>query len=205
MASLLEFAATIIAVSASGVLAPGPLFTSNVSYGIRGGWKSGIKMAYGHTLVELPLVILIGLGALSLGSLPFFRQYVSALGAISLFIFGGLQLWSSIKKPVTERPPTHGPFIVGIMLSALNPFFLVWWLTIGFKLVSDALALYSFMGIAIVFGFHIWMDYAWLGTVAFFSNKGRAILSTKNYKLLMVGLSVVLVYFGIEFLASALG
>src|SRR5574337_426110 len=197
MMPILEFAITVAIISASGVLAPGPLFTSNVAYGIRGGWKSGIKVAYGHTLVELPLVILIGIGAVSLNAFPFFREYVSILGAISLFIFAGLQIRSSVKKSTLENMPKHGPFFIGIVLSALNPFFLIWWLGIGFKLISDALLSYSFIGIGIVFGLHIWMDYAWLGAVGFLSSRGKTILSTKNYKIFMIALSGILFYFGI--------
>jgi len=85
----------------------------------------------------------------------------------------------------------------------LNPFFLIWWITIGFKLISDAILLYSFVGIGIMFGFHIWMDYAWLGTVGFLSSRGKNILSTRNYKIFMIALSGSLVYFGINFLFQA--
>ena len=205
MTTIAEFAITVVAISASGVMAPGPLFASNIAYGTRGGWRSGIKMAYGHTLVEFPLVVLIGIGSASLGTFPQFREYISVLGAASLFVFAGLQIRSIAKKRSAERSSRHGPLLVGAALSAFNPFFLLWWLTIGFKLISDAVALYSLVGIGIVFGFHIWMDYAWLGTVGFLSNRGSSFFSTKNYKIFMVMLSGVLVYFGITFLTSVTG
>ncbi|HJT10590.1 MAG TPA: LysE family transporter [Candidatus Nitrosotalea sp.] len=200
MTSILEFAATVIIISVSGVMSPGPLFAANVAYGTRLGWKSGIKMAYGHTLVELPLVILLGIGAISLSVLPQFREYISILGAISLFAFAGLQIRTIYRSSFLQSSPKYGPFFMGAILSALNPFFLIWWFTIGFKLISDSLVLYSFIGIGIMFGFHIWMDYAWLGTVGFLSKRGKNILSTKNYKIFMIALSGILVYFGIIFL-----
>ena len=87
----------------------------------------------------------------------------------------------------------------------MNPFFLIWWFTIGFKLISDSLVLASFAGIGIMFAFHIWMDYAWLGTVGFLSSKGKAILSSKNYGIFMIAVSGVLVYFGIVFALEAVG
>ena len=62
MSQLLEFSVLVIVISASGVMAPGPLFAANIAHGLRGGVKSGIKMAIGHTIVELPLVILLGIG-----------------------------------------------------------------------------------------------------------------------------------------------
>jgi len=203
MTTLLEFALTVITISVSGVMSPGPLFTANVAYGIRGGWKTGIKMACGHTVVELPLVILLGIGAISFTAFPQFREYIAILGAISLFVFAGLQVRTTLRESSSGNLPKHDPFFIGILFSALNPFFLIWWITIGFKLISDAILLYSFVGIGIMFGFHIWMDYTWLGAVGFLSSRGKKILSTKNYKVFMIALSGVLVYFGINFLVQA--
>lgn len=203
MTTLLEFALTVITISVSGVMSPGPLFTANVAYGIRGGWKTGIKMACGHTVVELPLVILLGIGAISFTAFPQFREYIAILGAISLFVFAGLQVRTTLRESSSGNLPKHGPFFIGILFSVLNPFFLIWWITIGFKLISDAILLYSFVGIGIMFGFHIWMDYTWLGAVGFLSSRGKKILSTKNYKVFMIALSGVLVYFGINFLVQA--
>jgi len=204
MVQLAEFAVAVIVISISGVMSPGPLFAANVAYGLREGTKAGLKMAYGHTVVELPLVILLGIGALSLEILPQFREMIALLGAISLFVFAGIQIRSVLKKPTTVFEGKHGPFFAGIMLSALNPFFLIWWFTIGFKLISDALVIASFAGIGIMFVFHIWMDYAWLCTVSFLSSKGKKILSNKNYTMFMIGISGVLIYFGIAFAKEAL-
>ena len=204
MTTLLEFALTVITISVSGVMSPGPLFAANIAYGTRAGWKTGIKMACGHTIIELPLVILLGIGAISFTAFPQFRTYISTLGAISLFVFAGLQIKTTLGNTNSTSLPKHGPFFIGILLSALNPFFLIWWITIGFKLISDALLLYSFVGIGIMFGFHIWMDYAWLGTVGFLSSRGKKILTAKNYKIFMTVLSGALVYFGIIFLVQDL-
>jgi threonine/homoserine/homoserine lactone efflux protein len=205
MVQLFEFAIAVITISVSGVMSPGPLFAANLAYGLKGGAKAGLKMAYGHTVVELPLVILLGVGVLSLESIPYFREIVALLGAISLFVFAGMQIKSVLKKPASIFEGKHGPFLAGIMLSALNPFFLIWWFTIGFKLISDALILASFAGIGIMFAFHIWMDYAWLGTVGYLSSKGKKILSSKNYVLFMIAISGILVYFGVMFVLEALG
>ena len=204
MVQLAEFAVAVIVISISGVMSPGPLFAANVAYGLREGTKAGLKMAYGHTVVELPLVILLGIGALSLEILPQFREIIALLGAISLFVFAGIQIRSVLKKPTRVFEGKHGPFLAGIKLSALNPFFLIWWFTIGFKLISDALVIASFAGIGIMFVFHIWMDYAWLCTVSFLSSKGKKILSNKNYTMFMIGISGVLIYFGIAFAKEAL-
>ena len=195
-----EFALIVIIVSASGVMAPGPLFAANISYGLRGGIRAGLKMAIGHTIVELPLVILLGIGVLSLESFPEFRTIITILGAFTLFGFAILQILKIYKtKEELSKIPEQGPLITGIALSALNPFFLMWWLTIGFKLISDAMEAWSFVGILLMFGLHIWLDFVWLGAIAYFASKANKILSNRNYKFLMLGLSATMIYFGITF------
>jgi threonine/homoserine/homoserine lactone efflux protein len=198
---MIEFAVLVIIISASGVMSPGPLFAANITYGLREGFRSGIKIAIGHSIVELPLVILLGIGAFSLETFPEFRVIISIFGAITLFGFASMQIKSIFKKNTDiSTKPKHGPIITGILFSALNPFFIVWWLTIGFKLISDAMLIWAFAGILIVFVLHIWMDFVWLGMVAFFASKSVKIISNRNYKIMIAGLSVVLIYFGIMFL-----
>lgn len=204
MEQLFGFAILVVVISASGVMSPGPLFAANIFYGLKGGAKAGLKMAYGHTVVELPLVILLGIGAFSLETFPEFRTYITMVGAIGLFAFAGIQLKQVLKNKIDViNEPKHGPFLAGILLSALNPFFIIWWLTIGFKLISDSLIYWSFWGILIMFLLHIWMDYAWLSSTALVSSKVTKILSNRSFKFLVIGLSIVLVYFGITFLLDA--
>ena len=205
MIQIIEFAILVIIISASGVMSPGPLFAANITYGLREGVKAGIKIAIGHSIVELPLVILLGIGVFSLEIFPEFRTIISIFGAITLFGFAGIQITTVLKKKKNIlNKPKQGPIVTGILLSALNPFFIVWWLTIGFKLISDAMLLWAFAGILIVFVLHIWMDFAWLGITAFLASKSKGIISNTNYKIIILGLSATLIYFGIVFLIDAM-
>ena len=200
---MIEFVVLVIIISVSGVMSPGPLFAANITYGLKEGFRSGIKIAIGHSIVELPLVILLGIGAFSLEIFPEFRVIISIFGAITLFGFAGMQIKSMFKKNGgISTKPKHGPIITGILFSALNPFFIIWWLTIGLKLISDAMLVWAFAGVLIVFVFHIWMDFVWLGMVAFFASKSVKIISNRNYKIIMAGLSLILIYFGITFLTD---
>ena len=205
MEQFLEFAVLVIAISASGVMAPGPLFAANIAYGLREGIRSGITMAIGHSIVEFPLILLLGVGVFSLEIFPEFRILISVLGATTLFVFAIIQIKTVFsRKEISKVSPKQGPLITGILLSALNPFFIIWWITIGFKLISDAMLIWAFAGIIILFALHVWMDFAWLGIVSFLASKSSMILSNKNYKILMVCLSSILVYFGIVFLADTM-
>lgn len=206
MEQLLGFATVVIIISASGVMSPGPLFAANIFYGLKGGAKAGLKIAYGHTIVELPLVILLGIGVFSLETFPEFKTFIAIIGAIGLFVFAIFQLKHVFKNKLEiTNAPKHGPFLTGIILSALNPFFIIWWLTIGFKLISDSLIIWSFWGILIMFLLHIWMDYLWLISTAIVSSRISKILSNRSFKFLVVGLSIILIYFGFTFLVDVLG
>jgi len=205
MNEIVVFATSVILISASGVMSPGPLFAANLFYGLQQNAKSGIKMACGHTVVELPLVVLLGLGVFSLEVFPQFRTIISILGAFTLFGFAVIQIRNSFKADLPIKfQSKQGAFYSGILLSALNPFFLIWWVTIGFKLISDALQIWSFVGIFIMFGFHIWMDYLWMGSIAFLSSKSSHFISSKIFRLVLLTLSGFLIYFGITFLLEVI-
>ena len=205
MSNIIEFAIIVIIISASGVMSPGPLFAANITYGLKQGTKAGIKIAIGHSIVELPLVILLGIGIFSLEIFPEFKTIISILGAITLFVFAFMQIKSTLKKNKKyETKLKQGPIITGVLLSALNPFFIIWWLTIGLKLISDAMAIWAFVGILIVFVLHVWMDFVWLGSTAFLISKSKKIISNTNYKIIMLALSVILIYFGITFLTDVI-
>lgn len=76
------FAATVVLVSASGVMAPGPLLAANIAQGMSGGARAGLKVAAGHAAVELPLVLAVAAGALSLAAVPGAGRAVAAAGEI---------------------------------------------------------------------------------------------------------------------------
>ncbi|MBM3895581.1 MAG: lysine transporter LysE [Thaumarchaeota archaeon] len=204
MEQLLGFAATVIIISTSGVMSPGPLFAANIFYGLKEGAKGGLKMSFGHTVVELPLIILLGIGIVSLESVPQFRIIIAILGALGLFGFAGLQLKSVFGNDANKQIKTkYGPFFSGILFSALNPFFIIWWFTVGFKLISDSIVLWSLWGLLILFALHIWMDFAWLTSTSYLSSKSSKFLSQRNYRFLFIAISGFMIYFGITFLLDA--
>ena len=203
MEVILPFAVMVIAISASGVMSPGPLFTANIVYGLKEGKIAGLKIAMGHTVVEFPLIVFLGLVTISLEKFPEYRILITVIGAIGLFVFAGLQIKSIFGKDFRNKTNSNkNSFLAGIFLSALNPFFIIWWLTIGIVLITESIALWGFSGILILFIFHIWMDYVWLFAVAGFASKAKNVLSNNNYKILIIGLSILLVYFGIQFLVQ---
>jgi threonine/homoserine/homoserine lactone efflux protein len=197
-----------VGVSASGVLAPGPLFIANLLQGARQGSRAGLKMAYGHTIVEFPLIALLAVGIVS--SFTLLNSHLDTIGlvgGVAILGFAAFQVLSlrQIKdNPTLAGSKGRGPFVTGIVLTALNPFFLVWWLTVGLKVIADSLTFGVVAGILLVFGFHIWMDYVWLTGSAYLSSRGASLLKSKYYVLLVLGLTGVLVYFGLNFIIASI-
>ena len=211
---LLGFGAQVVFTSASGVISPGPLFFANLVYGSKQGIYSGIKIAHGHTIVELPLIIILASGLITFSSITttnLVSKLISLSGGIVILVFSAVQIESLLKKKKGEKKiyfnmhNKKDPLIIGSILSALNPFFIVWWLTAGLKLISDSLELYGFaMGIVVVFSFHIWMDYGWLAVTAHLISRGTLIFRSKYYSILLLALNAALIYYGIYFIVTGL-
>ena len=211
---LLGFGAQVVFTSASGVISPGPLFFANLVYGSKQGIYSGIKMAHGHTIVELPLIIILASGLITFSSITttnLVSKLINLSGGIVILVFSAVQIEALLKKKKGEKKiyfnmhNKKDPLIIGSILSALNPFFILWWLTAGLKLISDSLELYGFaMGIVVVFSFHIWMDYGWLAVTAHLISRGTLIFRSKYYPILLLTLNAALIYYGIYFIVTGL-
>jgi threonine/homoserine/homoserine lactone efflux protein len=96
-------------------------------------------------------------------------KIISFVGGISIIGFASTQIFNVTKGKVDHKLAYGGvsnkkaPILLGAMFSALNPLFLIWWFTIGLKLISDSIHFFGLVnGILILFSSHIWMDYAWL-------------------------------------------
>jgi threonine/homoserine/homoserine lactone efflux protein len=204
---VLTLAVTVILVTASGALAPGPLFFATISHGTRLGFKSGLIFAIGHTLIEFTLVMLLAAGLLTLANEPIAKVAVGILGGAVLIIFGALQIRSSIifrpNRVEPKLPEKRNLLFIGLAFTGLNPFFLVWWLTVGANLILISLAFASLAGVIFMYACHVWMDYVWLLIVAHLAKIGANIAGFKWYRLILAVFGVILIYFGFTFLANS--
>jgi len=207
-----EFAIEVVFLSASGVLSPGPLFFANLIYGSRQGFRGGIKMASGHTIVELPIILMLSFGLFHFSVTSVVHnatlKSIGLLGGITIVVFSMLQIRSVVIREKnrslgnlidrTKYSLSNKPILNGMIFSLLNPFFIVWWFTVGLKIISDSISIFGIvLGGLAVFIFHIWMDYVWLGGTSFLVQKGVSILDVRFYNIFLLGLSVLLVIFGL--------
>ena len=158
-------------------------------------------------MVELPLVLALALGLLAAASQPFIRYVIGLFGGAGLICFGVLQIYETIKrKPHSTVKPARLPassLALGIALTGLNPYFILWWLTIGSVLIVQALAFAAIIGVLIMYLAHVWMDYAFLTTLAHLGKKGEDVVGSRYYKFVLIAFGLILVYYGATFVLNA--
>ncbi|MBN1280095.1 MAG: LysE family transporter [Candidatus Thermoplasmatota archaeon] len=205
---LLGFVVTVILLTASGALAPGPLFVQTIAQGARTGARSGLIFSLAHTLVEFSLIMLLAFGLLAVRNEGVLRNSIGVLGGCVLILFGAYQLLGSLRKKQLEQKPAAAPahrlFFIGVLFTALNPYFIVWWLTVGSTLIFMALELAALAGVIFMFLCHVWMDYVWLTAVSYLAKRGVNALGSTWYRVLIGVFGVILIYFGMTFLGDVL-
>ncbi len=190
------FIIEVMLITVSGALSPGPLTIATLRKGLDEGWKAGFKSSLGHMTFEFPLVLALALGAAQTFTLKIFRIIIGFVGSFILALFGYMQLKSNSSDDSFETKFMGGSaFWIGFSLSAFNPYFIVWWATVGLKLVIDALSMASLIGILIMYIAHVWIDYAWLSFICYLAFKGKSLLNEKTIKILNLILSSLMFFF----------
>ncbi|MEA3507070.1 MAG: LysE family transporter [Elusimicrobiota bacterium] len=196
-------------VALSGALVPGPLLTITVAQSLKRGFKAGPLIIAGHAILELALITAILLGFKNFLGREAVIITVYFAGGIML-IYMGTKLFSANKIPSPEESDTPDkdyethPVISGILVSLSNPYWLIWWITIGLGYIIKALK-YKYMGLAFFFGGHITADLAWYSIVSFTISRGKTkITGTALYKNLITACGVFLILFGLWFIGSGL-
>jgi len=202
------FIATIVVVTASGALAPGPLFFVNIAHGTKSGAKGGVAFSIGHSIIEFSLVVLLACGLLAVVEEPTVKSIIGIIGGTFLIVFGVLQIHQFLisksdvfgEKSISLR----NPVLLGLFFTGLNPYFIIWWLTVGLKLISNSITFASWAGVLLMYVAHVWMDYVWLTVTAHLAKRGTSLVGSSGYRIAMTVFGGILVCFGLYFLFSAL-
>uniref|UniRef100_A0A7C2IVS7 Lysine transporter LysE n=1 Tax=Ammonifex degensii TaxID=42838 RepID=A0A7C2IVS7_9THEO len=184
---------TAFVVALTGAMMPGPLLTVTVAESVRDGPRAGPLLVAGHGVLEAVLVV-----ALALGLGPFIsRQGVVA--GIAL-LGGGFLLWMGVtivgnalagritldikaEKKAPPRPAAGAGRLVGLgaAVSISNPYWSLWWATIGLSYVNVALNR-GWEGVTVFYAGHILADLAWYAAVAVAVAGGRRFLTPALYR-----------------------
>jgi len=200
--NLPDFIVTVILVTASGALAPGPLFFGLLMNGSKEGARAGFSCAIGHTIIELPLV--------PAASQPVVKSGIGLMGGVGLIGFGLVQIHETLRNAQTEVSSKTAKFsasslVLGVALTGLNPYFILWWLTIGSVLIVQALAFAAIIGVLVMYVAHVWMDYVFLTGIAHLAKKGKNVDGSRYYRIILVAFGLILIGYGFKFLLDVAG
>jgi threonine/homoserine/homoserine lactone efflux protein len=189
------------AIGLSGALAPGPFLAAVISESSRHGFKSGPLMILGHALLEILMVAVLVLGFGQFIKNPVILTVIGFAGAVILVYFGGSMLFSAPKLSLecasAQRPPA-GHVLMGITMSLANPYWTIWWLTIGLGLVLSAQRSGP-AAIAVFFAGHISADLGWYSIVSYIMSRGKKFIALPVYRTVIALCGITLIAFGVYF------
>lgn len=210
---MFEFAAIFggsFTLGLSGILTPGPILTVTIAESARRGFKAGPLIISGHALLELILVlaIILGLGAYLKSSIV--MGIIALLGGAMLIWLGigmlrtagGLSLRAE-KVGIGPKYTPH-PVVLGMVASVSNPYWTLWWATIGLGYLMAAMKL-GIGGVIMFFFGHITADFAWYSIVSLGISRGKSLLKDRTYQMIIRFCGLFLLGFGVWFLVSAKG
>jgi threonine/homoserine/homoserine lactone efflux protein len=199
--SLLSLFFVSFAIALSGALAPGPFLAAVISESSRHGFRSGPLMILGHAFLEIVMVAVLVLGLGQFIRNPLILAAIGLSGAVILVCFGLTMLVSAPKLHLefasVPRPPA-GHVLLGITMSLANPYWTVWWLTIGLGLVLSAQKS-GLAAVAVFFAGHISADLAWYSIVSYIMSRGKKFISLPVYRVVIAACGITLIAFGIYF------
>ena len=179
---------------------PGPMFAVAVARSYRSQFV-GLKIALGHAIVEVPLMLLIYFG--------FGRFFEKEPVQITLYLVGGaILVWMGIsmftkRGSVVERGKELRcrSVVAGVATSLLNPFFFLWWAAVGSMLIMKSLT-FGFTGFALLITVHLLCDFGWLASLSVLVYRTKSLWGGKVQVGLLTACSLLLIGFGGWFLSS---
>jgi threonine/homoserine/homoserine lactone efflux protein len=198
----------------SGALMPGPLLTYTIARTMqtpRRGYLVGAWVIAGHALLEAALVTGLVLGAAEFLRVPLARKIIGTVGALFLGYMGvGLvrealrnRRTTAAEEDAATRPASAGPaarmhpVLAGVLVSLSNPYWWVWWVTVGSAtLIRFDASLANWWVLVAFFAGHEAGDLAWYLVVSTAVHVGRRSLSGRVIDVLLAACGVFLVGFG---------
>lgn len=199
---MLPILLSVVVISLSGVMQPGIVFAMTIAKSYKSPW-AGTSVALGHAVVEIPLILLIYFGFGQFFQNTIVQLVLSIVGG-GMIIWLGIGMFRARVEIVHQgRDLPYNAFTAGIITSVVNPFFWVWWATIGSMLVMK----FHGFGTAGLIGFMLahWLcDLVWLSVVSVLVYKTQALWGRKVQEWIFIACSLLLVGFGFWFLISGI-
>jgi threonine/homoserine/homoserine lactone efflux protein len=195
------FFASAIFISLTGVMTPGPLFAAAVAKGYKDD-RAGIKIALGHGIVEFPLMALIVVSMDFIFENDIVKLGIGLVGGVLLLALGGSMIRS--RKMVAGVEHEYIPFdsvTAGAVTSLTNPYFLLWWATVGAVLILNA----EYFGpiIVVVFAVVHWScDLVWYTFTSMLVFRTKHLWTPRVHEYVFGICGLIMVLFGVYFLVG---
>ncbi|MHB1007603.1 MAG: LysE family transporter [Chloroflexota bacterium] len=195
---------TSFLVGFSGAMMPGPMLTVTIAETPRRGLRTGPLLVLGHGVIELVVVVGLVFGLSQVISHTAVKGTIALVGGAVLVWMGvgmARSAWAgqlSLSASADSVPSGPGPVATGALVSASNPYWLLWWATIGATYVAAALQMGT-LGLASFFSGHILSDFAWFTFVGALVATGRRLLTDRAYRGLVLACGIALVVLGSTF------
>jgi len=199
---LLLIFATSFGVGFSGAIMPGPVLTVTIAEATKRGIWAGPLIVLGHGIIEFALFIALVLGLGSILKHDIVFGIVGVGGAIVL-IWMGIGMVREIKTATLKLELSESersrPVLAGLLTSVSNPYFTIWWATIGLSYIALSQQ-YGIAGLSSFYSGHIMSDFVWFCAIAWAVTMGKRIMNDHVYRWI-IGLcggflSILGLYFG---------
>ncbi|MFZ5649882.1 MAG: LysE family transporter [Bacillota bacterium] len=210
---------TAFLVGFSGAMMPGPLLAVAVGEAARRGFWSGPLLVLGHAALELLLVVLLVMGLASVLGKVEARIVIGLIGGLFLLYFGWGMSMDALKGRVTldledkksggagGTPGAGGrgmrPVLAGALVSFSNPYWSMWWATVGLLYITQALQ-GGALAVASFYSGHILADLAWYSLVAAAVTGGRRFITQRLYRSVLVVCGLFIIGLGGYFIWDAI-
>lgn len=199
--SFLTFLLEAVLISLSGVMAPGPMTAVTIGKGNESP-HAGALIAIGHGIVEFPLMISIFYGFGYLLNLFYVKVVAASVSGLFLLVMG-ISMFRNVKQvEISSSKCTHSSMIAGILLSLGNPYFLIWWVTVGVALIlrSVSFGVFGFLIFALL---HWLCGFLWCYFLSALSFKGGRFFGRKFQKIVFAMCGVLLLFCSGKFIMDA--
>jgi threonine/homoserine/homoserine lactone efflux protein len=157
----------------------------------------------GHGIVEIPIIALVYFGFASYLDIPVVKMATGLAGG-ALLVVMGLLIFFTFRKPVEGAAGMpYNPLVTGIVMTGGNPYFFLWWATIGVALISGAVV-FGIIGLVLFTVVHLVCDITWDQIVSMTVFRTRHLWTPKIQKIVFGICAAVLIGFGLLYIVSVL-
>jgi len=181
---------------------PGPVFAATVAKGYS-DLKAGLKIAAGHAVIEIPLIAAICLGFDTVLNDPNVFALVGIVGGLLLLYMGAEMVRSREKLVRGNAEVRYSSFTAGILTTIANPYFILWWATVGAALITGAVQ-FGLIMLPVFAIVHISCDFGWNHFVSVTVFKSRGLWSEKRHHYLFAISGVIMLFFAVYFITSSI-